>query len=74
MARMTIAQKRRCALGVLNYNNRHAPRLLTWDEAQRALDDFARREPDTVAAWFWHNASDYQINLLRRDYNRSIKE
>ncbi len=69
--KMNLSQKRCCALGVLNYNNRHSSDgQLIWDDAKLFLDDWSREHQDTVAARFWLYASEHQITLLRRDYNR----
>lgn len=70
--KMTLAEKRRCALAVLNYNNRHSSHgFVEWRDAMLVLDDFARSHPNTVAANFWMTSSDHQLNLLRREYNRT---
>ena len=60
------------ALGVLNYNNRHSSHgFVPWKDARTVLDEFSRQNPDTVVASFWLNASNNQIALLRREYNRT---
>ncbi len=71
---MEFKEKRRMALGVINYCERHASHKFNWIEAQKALDDFSVTHDDTVAANFWINASDYQIKLLRKDFFNQIIE
>uniref|UniRef100_A0A6M3IGV5 Uncharacterized protein n=1 Tax=viral metagenome TaxID=1070528 RepID=A0A6M3IGV5_9ZZZZ len=67
---MKVGEKRAITVGAMRWLKRQASTDLSWEEVQKALDDFARAKPDTVAAEFWKTCSDHQYKLLRRDWKR----
>lgn len=71
--KLTISEKRKITLGTLRWINRQAPRILSWDEMRFAFDDMCRTQPDTIAAWFWANASPRQISILEKEYKTYYK-
>ena len=74
---MNMQEKRSIALGAARSQLRHLGISLnssvTFDDALCVLDDLHRAEPSLIASRWYANASEYQLTLLRRDWNRQFK-
>ncbi len=74
---MTMQEKRSIALGAVRSQLRRLgvsiDRSISIDDVLCVLDDLYRAEPDLVASKWYANASEYQITLLRRDWNRQFE-
>ncbi len=73
---MNSQEKRSIALGAARNQLRRMGvainRLVPFDDVLRVLDDLHRAEPDLIASQWYAQASEYQIALLRRDWNRQF--
>jgi hypothetical protein len=72
-----MQEKRSIALGAARSQLRHVgmipDRSVPFDDVLKVLDDLHRVEPDLIASQWYINASDRQITLLRRDWNRQFE-
>ena len=71
-----MQEKRSIALGAARSQLRRLgvsiDRSIPFDDVLCVLDDLYKAEPDLIASQWYANASDYQITLLRRDWNRQF--
>ena len=71
-----MQEKRSIALGAARSQLRHMgislDRSVTFDDALCVLDDLYKAEPDLIASQWYANASEYQLTLLRRDWERQF--
>jgi len=74
--KMNMQERRSIALGAARSQLRHIgvsiDRSISFDDVLFVLDDLHRAEPDLIASQWYANASDNQITLLRRDWNRQF--
>ena len=56
------------AMRAARWELRQRGAALTVENAERALDDIARADPDTVAAVWWQSATDRQWRLFCREW------
>lgn len=74
---MNMQEKRSIALGAAKSQLRHIgvalDKTVPFNDVLCVLDDLYRAEPDLVASKWYANASEYQITLLRRDWNRQFE-
>jgi len=68
---MTKAEQRRIALGAVRSQLRHMgcsiDPFVPFRDVLAVLDDLQRAEPELVASQWYAQASDHQIQLLRRE-------
>ena len=73
---MNMQEQRRIAMGAVRSQLRHMGFSLessvAFDDAMRVLDDFSRSEPELLASQWYANASDNQMKLLRREWQRQF--
>lgn len=43
---------------------------MTWDKAERRIDERAHANPGSIIAYYWQNITENQYKLLKRDWNR----
>ncbi len=74
---MNMKEKRSIALGAAKSQLRHLgvslERIVPFDDVLCVLDDLYKAEPDLIASQWYANASEYQLTLLRRDWNRQFE-
>ena len=75
---MNMQEKRSIALGAARSQLRRIGVSLEspvpFDDALRVLDDLHRSEPELIASQWYTQASEYQITLFRRDWNRQFRQ
>jgi len=74
---MTKAEQRRIALGAARVQLRHIgvnlDPFVPFKDVLAVLDDLHRAEPDLIASQWYAQASDHQIQLLRREWKQTVK-
>ena len=64
----TMTTQRETAMRAARWELRQRGAALTVENAERALDDIARADPDKVAAVWWRTATDRQWRLFCREW------
>jgi hypothetical protein len=75
-AKMNQSEMRQIAIGATRSQLRRLnidPRKASSDDALEALDDIYRVEPELIASLWYGNASDNQIRLFRREWEKWLK-
>ena len=70
---MTLKSERRLAIGAVRaelHRQGRTSRRVTAYCALTTLDDIARQEPDLLASYWYTNASENQIMLFKREWNK----
>ncbi len=74
---MTKAEQRRIALGAVRSQLRHMgcsiDPFVPFKEVLAVLDDLHRAEPDLIASQWYAQATNHQIQLLRREWKQAVK-
>jgi len=74
---VTKAEQRRIALGAAKVQLRrlgvNIDLFVPFIDVLRVLDDLNRAEPDLIASQWYAQASDHQIQLLRREWKQAVK-
>jgi len=77
VAVMTKAEQRRLALGAARVQLRrmgvNLDPFVPFKCVLEVLDDLHRAEPELVASQWYAQASDHQIQLLRREWKQAVK-
>lgn len=74
---MKKAEQRRVAIGAARARLRkydHDPVDATWEDALAELDALLQEDKTLVAAMWYASATDAQVNLFRREWNRWTAE
>ena len=74
---MKQAEQRRIALGAAGVQLRRLgisiDPFVPFQDVLAVLDDLNRAEPDLVASQWYAQASDHQIQLLRREWKQAVQ-
>ncbi len=74
---MTKAEQRRIALGAARVQLRRMgvsiDLFVPFQDVLAVLDDLNRAEPDLIASQWYAQATDHQIQLLRREWKQAVQ-
>ena len=70
---MKFSEQRAIAAGAARSIIRAKSLDNTLENAECVLDELARVEPEKIAAQWWLNASENQVNLFRSEWRRSSR-